>query len=311
MANVARMEPQSRPLLAALWMSGAMVSFSLMAIAGRELSGALDTFEIMTFRSLIGVLIVVAVATATGRLSHIRAQRMALHGFRNVGHFVGQNLWFYAVATIPLAQVFAFEFSTPIWVALLAPIFLGERMTRTRVTVVTIGFAGILIILRPATMMQPGVLALNPGVLAAASCVIGFAISIITTKFLSRTEAVVSIMFWMTVMQAIMGLICAGHDGDIALPRGVDAVWVTVVACCGLGAHFCLTTALSLAPASVVSPLEFLRLPLIAFVGLVLYQEPLQLQVFIGAGFIVAATIINLREEHRRSRAAAPETLFR
>ena len=293
------MEPTSRPWLAALWMSGAMLMFSLMAIAGRELSGALDTFEIMMYRSLIGIVIVVVVGYALGGLGSITTQQMGLHTLRNIGHFTGQNLWFFAVASIPLAQLFAFEFTTPIWVALLAPLFLGERMTATRVGVAILGFSGILIVARPGEME------ITPGVIAAACCAIGFAASVITTKLLSRHQSVICILFWMVVMQFAFGLILAAYDGDVAFPHGGQLVWVTIISCCGLGAHFCVTTALSLAPASVVSPLEFFRLPLIAAVGLVLYQEPLLPSVFVGAAIVFTANLINLRAEQRRRVAPA------
>ncbi|MHA3913634.1 DMT family transporter [Halovulum sp. GXIMD14793] len=289
------MEQDSRPVLAALWMMGAVASFSLMAVAGRELSGVLDTYELMAFRSLIGIAIVLLVAAATGQIGHIRLQRMTLHMVRNLFHFAGQNLWFYAImAGIPLAQVFAFEFTTPIWVTLLAPVFLGERMTRIRLLSVLIGFVGILIVARP------GQLQMSAGLLAAAACVIGFIGTVMSTKLLSRSEAVMSILFWMVVMQAVFGLIMAGYDGDITLPTGIDLAWVAIVACCGLGAHFCVTTALSLAPASLVSPMDFLRLPVIALIGFALYKEPLEIAVFVGGAIILLANLINLRTARRQ-----------
>jgi drug/metabolite transporter (DMT)-like permease len=106
---------------AALWMTGAIVSFSMMAIAGREVLCDLDTFELMMYRSLIGAVIVTAIGAATGRLAQVRTRKFRLHAVRNVFHFAGQNLWFFGVSVIPLVQLFAFEFTTPIWVALLAP----------------------------------------------------------------------------------------------------------------------------------------------------------------------------------------------
>ncbi|MDP4993003.1 MAG: EamA family transporter, partial [Marivita lacus] len=99
----------SPTIRACLWMIGAIVSFTSMAIAGRAVSLDLDTFEIMMYRSLIGVLIVVSIATAAGTLHQVRAQKLGLHFVRNISHFAGQNLWFYSITVIPLAQVFALE----------------------------------------------------------------------------------------------------------------------------------------------------------------------------------------------------------
>ena len=113
----------SYPFKAAGYMAGAMVAFSLMAVAGRELLSELDTFEVMMYRSFIGILIVVGFAYWYGTLSQINTKRINLHGLRNIAHFAGQNLWFFALAYIPLSQLFAFEFTSPLWVALLAPFF--------------------------------------------------------------------------------------------------------------------------------------------------------------------------------------------
>lgn len=276
-------------LAAALWMAGALVSFSAMAVAGREATRTLDTFELMTWRSLIGALLVTAFALSTGRLAAVRTKRMGLHFARNVFHFAGQNLWFYGVATIPLAQLFAFEFTTPIWVALLAPLVLGEALTRRRLAAVALGFVGILVVARP------GLSPLGPGHLAAALSAVCFAGSVLATKLLSRGERVLTILFWMTWMQVGFGLITAGWDGSIRVPDAASAPWVLIVGLGGLGAHLSLTSALSLAPASLVAPMDFLRLPLIAVVGALAYGEPLEVAVFAGALMILAANLMNLR----------------
>ena len=139
----------SQPIKATFWMIGAMVSFSLMAISGRELAPELNTFEIMFFRSLIGLVIVVAVGAFAGSLTQIKIDRLGLHFLRNAAHFTGQNLWFLAVAFIPFSQLFALEFSTPIWVALLAPVLLGETLTQRKLIAVGLGFSGVLIVGRP------------------------------------------------------------------------------------------------------------------------------------------------------------------
>ncbi|MDZ7824931.1 MAG: DMT family transporter [Gammaproteobacteria bacterium] len=123
-----------RLLVAALWMLGGLLSLSAMAIAGREMQVELDTFELMFYRSLVGVPIVLAAAVVSGGLPRLRTARPGLHATRNLFHFSAQNLWFHALATIPLAQVFALEFTTPIWVALLAPLVLRERFTRAGLT---------------------------------------------------------------------------------------------------------------------------------------------------------------------------------
>ncbi|MGY3436577.1 MULTISPECIES: DMT family transporter [unclassified Marinovum] len=278
----------SDTIRAALWMIGAIVSFTAMAIAGRAVSLDLDTFEIMLFRSLIGVVIVVVVAGAAGTLKQVSRRNLGVHFIRNLSHFTGQNLWFYSITAIPLAQVFALEFTSPLWVIVLSPLILGERLTKVRVLAAVIGFVGILVVTRP----NPETLEF--GQLTAALAAIGFAGSAVFTRLLTRTETITCILFYLTVMQAFFGLICAGYDGDITVPSLDILPWVVLIACAGLVAHFCLTTALKLASASVVMPIDFARLPVIAIVGMLLYQEPLDLFVLLGAAIIFGGNYLNI-----------------
>ncbi|MEM9872209.1 MAG: DMT family transporter [Pseudomonadota bacterium] len=274
-------------------MTGTISSFCVMAVAGREVSHALDTFEIMMYRSLVGVIIVVVLAAVTGTWRQVETARLGTHLVRNIAHFTGQNLWFLAVTLIPLAQVFALEFTTPIWVILLSPLVLGERLTLVRAIAATLGFVGILVVARP------DMAGLNTGVITAASCAIFFAVTIMLTKRLTRHEQIVSILFWLTAMQLVMGLVTAGYDGDIALPDLATGPWVFVIGCAGLMAHFCLTKALSLAPATVVVPIDFIRLPTIAVVGVLVYGEVIDVWVLVGAAIIFGGNYLNLWWETR------------
>ncbi|MFN3145388.1 MAG: DMT family transporter [Paracoccaceae bacterium] len=288
-------DPLANALRAAAWMLGAIVSFTSMAVAGRAVSFELDTFEIMLFRSLIGLAIVLVIARSFGHLHEIRARHMPLHIVRNSCHFAGQNLWFYAITVAPLAQVFALEFTSPLWVTVLAPLVLGERLTRTRVLAALLGFLGILVVARP------GAEAFSPGLVAAAIAAVCFAGSAVFTRRLTRTETITCIMFWLTVIQTVLGLGFAGFDGDIALPSATSWPWLVLIGCAGLLAHFCLTKALSLAPATVVMPIDFARLPIVALVGMWVYGEVLDPIVFVGAAVIFGANYLNIRAESRRA----------
>ncbi|MFP3382871.1 DMT family transporter [Tritonibacter sp. SIMBA_163] len=275
-------------LRAALWMGGAILSFSAMAIAGREASLSLDTFEIMMYRSLVGVLVVSAMITVLRRWPQVSTTMLKQHGLRNMAHFTGQNLWFYAVSVIPLAQVFALEFTSPIWVILLAPLLLGEKLTRMRGLAVCLGFIGILIVARPSPST------FNIGLACAAGSAVFFALTNIATKRLTRTESIWSIMFWLTVMQLVLGVIFAGWDLDITLPDAQSLPFLLIIGCAGLSAHFCITNALSLAPAALVVPIDFARLPFIALLGWLIYGESVEVWLFVGASLILAGNFINI-----------------
>lgn len=278
---------------AALWMTGAIASFSSMAVAGRELSSRFDTFEIMMYRSAIGVLVVIICLTATRTWQQINTQQLGLHMVRNLAHFTGQNLWFFAVTLIPLAQLFALEFTSPLWVVVLAPLLLAERLTGPRAIAAALGFIGILIVARPT------VESINIGVLTGAASAIFFALSIIFTKRLTRTQPIACILFYLTTMQLVFGVIAAGYDADITAPDIATMPYLVLVAIAGLLAHFCLTNALAIAPATVVVPFDFVRLPVIAVVGMLLYNEALDLWVFVGAAVIFAGNYLNIRAESR------------
>ena len=105
-------------------------------------------------------------------------------------------------------------------------------------------------------------------------------------------------------MQLSMGMVAVTLTGSVSVPRGIDYIWVTTVGICGLTAHFCITKALALAPAIVVIPLDFLRLPLISLIGFLAYNEAFEWAVVFGAILIFTAVLINLQAERQRSSAA-------
>ena len=275
---------------AALWMIGAIVSFTTMAVAGRTISGQLDTFEIMLYRSIMGFVIVIVIARLVGTQREVDFKHFRMHLLRNIFHFAGQNLWFFALPLIPLAQLFALEFTSPIWVVLLAPIFLGERLTRRKLGIAALGFVGVLVVARPEVSV------LNIGIVAGVVAAIGFAGAAILTRKLTVQNSLTKILFFLTGLQILFGLICAGYDGDIALPSSTTLPWIILIGVAGLTAHFCMTKSLRLAPASVVMPVDFVRLPLIAVIGTIFYGEILDIYLLLGAVLILTANYLNLRQ---------------
>ncbi|SEO27462.1 Permease of the drug/metabolite transporter (DMT) superfamily [Salinihabitans flavidus] len=290
------MTPKTDMIKGALWMIGAIASFTSMAIAGREVSFELDTFEIMMYRSFVGLAIMVAVGAMAGRLHEYRTARFRTHVTRNIFHFAGQNFWFYSISVIPLAQVFAIEFTSPLWVVVLSPLVLGERLTPVRALSALIGFAGILIVTRPS------VGTFEFGQLTAAFAAIGFAGSALVTRRLTWTDSTICILFYMTLLQSVFGIVCAFADLDVAVPSATAIPWLIVIGLAGLAAHFCITTALTFAPAAVVMPIDFGRLPVIALVGFIFYAETVSPWVLVGAVVIFAGNYLNIRAESRAPR---------
>jgi drug/metabolite transporter (DMT)-like permease len=277
-------------VIAGLWMVGALFSFLSMAIAGRELSAELNTFQILFFRSAIGLVIISIVLSRFG-WSQVRTQHPGLHLVRNCAHYVGQFGWFFAISVIPLAQVFAIEFTIPIWTAVLAPFLLAERLTAMRSLVIAIGFGGILIILRP------GMVPLEIGAASALMAAVGYALSHTLTKKITRTDTPLAVIFYMTVLQLPMGAVPSLLDWTT--PSMAMLPWLVVVGATALSAHYCMARAFAHADAMVVVPMDFLRLPMVAMLGLFFYGEPLDPWVLAGAAVIFAAIFINIATERK------------
>lgn len=279
-----------------LWMVGALLSFSVMAVSIRELSrGGLSIFEILAIRSGIALFVLLTLLAVRKDLRvHALPRRMGLNLFRNTVHYVSQYSWALSLTMLPLATVFALEFTMPAWTAILAVWFLHERMTPSRLGVVILGLIGVLVILRP------GIAGFNPAAILVLLAAFGYAITMITTKQLTKTETTFGIVFWMAVIQLPLSLI--GSDPTVFLrfePRHIlPAIGVGIA---GLTSHYCLSNAFRSGDATLVVPLDFMRIPLIAVVGWALYGERLDVFVLLGAMIIVSGVLWNLRSEVARA----------
>lgn len=275
-------------------MIGTLLSFCVMAVAIRSLWGTLTIMEILAVRAAIGLSITGLAAAIRPELRHtITRRRLGLHFVRNSIHFGSQYLWAMSLVLLPLATVFSLEFTMPAWTMLLAPLLLGEHMTQSRVGAVILGLAGVFVILRP------GIESFQPAALLVLTAAFGYAVQNIATKKLTATESTFAIVFWMNVIQLALGLIGAGFwfVGKIGIEQ-LPAV--AGLGTAGLFAHFCLSNAFRAGDASIVVPLDFMRIPLIAVVGWWLYGEALDAFVFAGAGLIITGIVWNLRSESQR-----------
>jgi len=278
-------------------MTGALLSFSAMAVSIRELSRAgLSIFEILAIRSGVALLVLLLLLLVRADLRrHALPRRMGLNLLRNTIHYASQFAWALSLTMLPLAMVFALEFTMPAWTALLAVWLLHEKMSKSRAGVVVLGLVGVLVILRP------GVAVFNPAAILVLAAAFGYAITMIATKKLTSTETTFGIIFWMAVIQFPLSLI--GSDlqayGSLGLGQILPAVGVGVA---GITSHFCLSNAFRAGDASLVVPLDFMRIPLIAVIGWTFYGERLDIFVLLGALIIVAGVVWNLRAESTRAR---------
>ena len=273
--------------LAIPWVAGWLVLMVVMAVAGRQATLSLDVFQVMEVRSVIGLLLLYPLVYAAGGLRAMRTARPAMHLVRNVVHYGAQYGWLYALTLIPLAQVVALEFTMPIWTVLLAAAFLGEPLHRWKVAAVALGVAGVVMI------VQPTHAGASPGQLIALAAAAGFAVSVTLVKLLTRNEDATRIMFWMLVVQSVLGLWPA-----LAVWRWPSPAvwgWLCVIAFCGTFSHYCMARAMRHAQATVIVPMDFLRVPLTALAGWAVYAERIDLLMVLGTGLILVGNLLNLR----------------
>ena len=278
-------------------MGGSIASFLVMSVAGRVVTRDLDVFQVMELRSVIGFVILLPLVFAVGGFPAMRTKRPLQHIGRNVVHYAGQYAWLVALTMIPLAQLISIEFTTPIWGALLAMAFLGERMNARKVGAILFGLLGVLVIVRP------GVQLVEPGHLIMLAGAVGFGISIVMVKSLTRTDNVVRIIFWMLIIQSAIGLIPAIQTWRN--PPLELWPWILIVAFTGMSSHFCMARALVHADTTVVMPMDFLRLPFSALIGWLIYQEQIDVFTACGAMLILGGNLLNLQKRPAPQPASA------
>lgn len=284
------MSARSHKVRGILWMLGAVLSFAAMAVSVRQLVRYMAIAEILALRTAVTLIVVCALVAAHGRAA-VATRRLRLHATRSLVHLAGQYCWAYAISALTLATVFAIEFTMPVWVALLAAAFLHERLNRGRVVQLVLGLAGTLIILRP------GAGVFHPAALVMLLGSVFYAGNMVFTKRLSSTESPLAVTFWMSVVQLPVTLIAAWQTW--LAPRLIDLPWILVIGLGSFAAHYSMTRAMKLAEATVVVPIDFIRLPLIAVVGAMFYAEPFDVMVLVGATVIFVGTYYSLSRDTR------------
>ena len=274
---------------AAFWMALSITSFLAMSVAGRATTAELNVFQVLELRSVIGFFILLPLVLTSGGFAAMRTQRPLAHIVRNVVHYSGQAAWLYALTLIPLAVLISIEFTTPIWTAILAVTFLGERLSRPKLAAVVLGLIGVVVIVRP------GVDAVDPGHLVVLGAAVCFGVSLVLVKSLTRTDSVVRIIFWMLIIQSALGLIPAVYVWRT--PSLELWPWILLIAFTGMSSHFCMARALTYADATVISPMDFLRVPLSALVGWLLYKEQIDAFTAGGALLILMGNLLNLQRK--------------
>ena len=205
---------------------------------------------------------------------------MGLNLMRNSVHFASLYGWALSLTLLPLATVFALEFTMPIWLAIIAVFILGEKLTPSRIGVIVLGFVGTLVILRP------GLIAFQPALLIPLVCAVGYAIFNALTKKLTATETDLRHRV-LDERDPIADRLCRQRPLFFLKLGWEQLPSVIGLGVAGLSAHYCLTNAFRAGDATLVMPIDFLRVPLIALVGWWFFGENLDPFVFIGGAIML------------------------
>jgi len=279
-----------------IWMALSMTAFIGMSVGSREMAETLSIRQVLFFRALVGLFVILAVGRALFPEVR-RAAKLRLHLARNVIHFTAQYFWTIGVVLLPLASVFALEFTMPIWVTLFAWLLLRERLTGPRLLATVGGFIGVMVIVRPGIGM------VDPAAVLVLIAAAGYGLSLILVKRLTQHCSPGAIVVWMILIQLPLGLIAALTDWR---PVAVtDVPWMLVAGVGALAAHYCQAQALKRLDASILIPIDFLRVPMAAVVGYYFYAEAIDLWVFLGGGIILLSNFQAVMAERRKSAAVA------
>lgn len=263
-----------------------------MAIGARELNSQIGIFQILFFRSIVGLLVLLPIMFLSKKSNFLLPKRIKLHLVRNLFHFAGQYGWFLGIGLLPLATVFAIEFTVPLWTIIISYFFLKESITVRKVIAVLLGILGVIVIVQPSLeVARYGSLM----VLGAAIC---YAFSHVATKSLSNTENPISIIFMMCLIQAPLGLLLFIEGWTT--PAGIQWLWLVIIGVTALSAHYCMTKAMQHAEVTFVVTMDMFRLPLISLIGVLLYAEPFSVALILGMLLIVAGNSVNIDGKENR-----------
>ncbi len=271
-----------------VWMLLSVFSFCFVAIGVKQVDTNISPFQIIFFRAFIGLISLIIILPKTiiiGSFSNIKQ-----HLFRNFFHLIAQYGWVVGIVYLSLAEVTAIEFTTPIWILVLASIFLKEKITAKKSISIILGFIGVLIIIKP------GIEIISYNSIIVLLSAICFAIAHTATKKIVETNSASNVVFIMCLTQLPISFVCAYPSWN--WPNLTDYFWLTLIGLSGITAHFSMAKALIKENISNLIPLDYLRLPILILAGILLYNEAFDMTFIIGGTLIFLGNYINQKKSN-------------
>ena len=283
---------RNKNALGIAWMLGFIINISIMAISIRELSLKYTSFEIQNFRNIFSIIIIILIFIVT-KNTNLNTFQLKNNFIRNIFHFIGQSAWTWGLTVLPLAVVFSLEFTMPIWAVIIAIVLLKEKITLNKICFLIIGLMGTWIIFMPDTKY---IGFYNIIVLCSA---ITYAIAHNFTKKLTTTDSILSILFFMSIIQLPFSLVGSLIIGNIQYNIMIEIPLIILLTVTSLLAHYSLSSALKYSDASIVLPIDYIRLPLIVFIGWYYYDEKISTNVVIGSILIIFGVVFFLNKDFK------------
>lgn len=275
----------------ALWMIAAAAALTAMAVCIRYLP-AYSVLLMIFLRNVVNLILMAPSMIRQGK-TMILTQRLGTHALRNLFLYAGNCAWFYGVTLIALADVASLQFTSPLFTAIIAAAFLGEKIGGHRMIAILVGFAGALIIIRP------GMIPINLGTVMILIAAFLYSCAHVVTKRLSDTESGTTVVFYMSVTILVYSAIPAFFVWQT--PAWADMPAMIGLGITGYATHYCITRSLAVGDASFVIAFDFMRLPFSAILGWLLFQEMLDSWTIAGALIIFAAGYYSTVREAKKT----------
>lgn len=292
---------RSSTVLGLMYMVAATIALACMHGLIRHISTTVDVYTITFFRNLFGLAAVAPLVLYNG-VHSLRTNRLPLHLLRGASGIVAMLLWFHALAKVEISTATALSFSAAIFGTIAAVIILREEVRARRILAIFVGFAGVLVVLRPAGD------SFNPSTLLVLGSSLFWGFNLVIVKALSSTERTTSIVAWSGIMLSALSLPPFLAFGTMP---GTEALIILVlIGACGTAGHLCMTTALSLADTTAVMSIDFLRLLWTIVIGIVFFSEHLDAITVLGAVIIFSSSLyIIFREASKESSEDATQSI--
>lgn len=288
-------QAERRAVLAGVaWMLVTSVLAVGMQAMVRQVSADMHPFEIAFFRNFLGLFLLAALFQRAG-WGALRTRQWGLHAARAAVNSLSMIAFFVSLTLAPFASVTALGFTAPLFAAIGAAVFLGEKMRARRWIATIAGLCGVLVIVRP------GFAEVGLGELLVILSAVGWSVALLLIKTMSRTDSALAITAYMNLLLTPITLAFAVFVWT--WPSFTQLLWLTGIACAGTLAQTSLNQALRHGEVAVVMPIEFVRVIWAALIGLYIFGEPLDIWVGAGAAIIVASTsYIAYRESRVKGR---------